>query len=272
MPAAGAEGISARPFGRRAWMSPGVDLNWADLCKAKGFLSLMAREKPGTWIVAQRRCRAISPLPTAVSTSSSVPRFWSIFPTTRPPSRNWCASSSRGGIWSSRFRDSCPERICWALSAAYHHEPGGHIRIYQKEELMSLLEEAGTRCWRIRYRHGLHAPYWWLKCLVGHKNEPSRRSGLYRTIPRMGHHAASPADGHDGPDSEPADRQEHHLLSEKRIPLMELHLSPTHCRVKRRCSGHGGFHRLPAEGKRRNPLVGRGKDRSLGSCGKRHGA
>ena len=36
---------------------------------------------------------------------------------------------------------------------------------------MALLEAAGVRCRRIRYRHGLHAPYWWLKCLVGHKNE-----------------------------------------------------------------------------------------------------
>ena len=45
---------------------------------------------------------------------------------------------------------------------------------------MDLLEDAGTRCWRIRYRHGLHAPYWWLRCLVGHKNERSQPVRLYR--------------------------------------------------------------------------------------------
>ena len=33
-----------------------------------------------------------------------------------------------------------PERICWALSSAYHNEPGGHIRIYKKRKLLSLLE------------------------------------------------------------------------------------------------------------------------------------
>ena len=140
----------------------------------------MAREKPGNWVVT----RPISSnLPFAdgsfdVVVCSEVLEHHRGQPGRR--SRNWCASSSPGGIWSSRCRASWPERICWALSRAYHREPGGHIRIYRKGELMSLLEEAGTRCWRIRYRHGLHAPYWWLRCLVGHKNERSPPVRLYR--------------------------------------------------------------------------------------------
>jgi SAM-dependent methyltransferase len=73
-----------------------------------------------------------------------------------------------------------PERICWAISRAYHSEPGGHVRIYQKQELMSVLEAAGAHCLKIRYRHGLHAPYWWLRCLVGHKNETSPLVKAYR--------------------------------------------------------------------------------------------
>ncbi|MBN2398531.1 MAG: methyltransferase domain-containing protein [Deltaproteobacteria bacterium] len=73
-----------------------------------------------------------------------------------------------------------PERICWALSSAYHNEPGGHIRIYTKGEMLSLLEDAGARCWRVRYKHALHAPYWWLKCIVGHKKETSRWVNLYK--------------------------------------------------------------------------------------------
>ncbi|MDP2838710.1 MAG: hypothetical protein Q8O11_01535, partial [Syntrophales bacterium] len=67
-----------------------------------------------------------------------------------------------------------------AISSAYHHEPGGHVRIYKKGELLSLVEAAGTRCRRIRYRHGLHTPYWWLKCLVGHKNEAFPLVKAYR--------------------------------------------------------------------------------------------
>jgi SAM-dependent methyltransferase len=73
-----------------------------------------------------------------------------------------------------------PERICWALSRAYHEEPGGHIRIYRKRELRHLLEDTGATCWRIRYRHALHSPYWWLRCLVGHKNEKFPLVRLYR--------------------------------------------------------------------------------------------
>jgi SAM-dependent methyltransferase len=73
-----------------------------------------------------------------------------------------------------------PERICWAISESYHQEPGGHIRIYRKNELKKMLEDAGTRCWSVHYKHSLHAPYWWLKCFMGHKNENSRMVNLYK--------------------------------------------------------------------------------------------
>lgn len=73
-----------------------------------------------------------------------------------------------------------PERICWAISESYHQEPGGHIRIYKKGELVELLEDAGTKCECVRYKHSLHSPYWWLKCFVGHNNERSRLVKLYK--------------------------------------------------------------------------------------------
>ncbi len=64
-----------------------------------------------------------------------------------------------------------PERICWMLSEPYHRESGGHVRIYKKRELMDLLESAGLKCISSGWAHALHTPYWWLKCLVGHKND-----------------------------------------------------------------------------------------------------
>jgi hypothetical protein len=30
-----------------------------------------------------------------------------------------------------------------------------------------LLENCGVRHWALHYAHGLHTPYWWLKCLAG---------------------------------------------------------------------------------------------------------
>lgn len=72
-----------------------------------------------------------------------------------------------------------PERICWALSEDYHNEKGGHIRIFKKRQLISLLESAGTRCICTGRAHALHSPYWWLKCLVGHKNDDVLAVRLY---------------------------------------------------------------------------------------------
>ena len=63
------------------------------------------------------------------------------------------------------------EKICWLISSAYYNEEGGHIRIYKKKKLQKMLANQGIKCWKINYKHALHAPYWWLKCLVGLKNE-----------------------------------------------------------------------------------------------------
>jgi SAM-dependent methyltransferase len=72
-----------------------------------------------------------------------------------------------------------PERICWALSEAYHNEEGGHIRIYRKNELISLLEGAGATCIDMGWAHALHSPYWWIKCMAGHKNDKALPIKLY---------------------------------------------------------------------------------------------
>jgi 2-polyprenyl-3-methyl-5-hydroxy-6-metoxy-1,4-benzoquinol methylase len=63
------------------------------------------------------------------------------------------------------------EKICWLISPAYSSEEGGHIRIYKKKKLQKMLANQGIKCWKINYKHALHAPYWWLKCMVGLKNE-----------------------------------------------------------------------------------------------------
>lgn len=64
-----------------------------------------------------------------------------------------------------------PEAICWRLSDDYHNTPGGHIRIYTDKELVTKAENAGLRHTGRGYAHGLHSPYWWLKCAVGVTND-----------------------------------------------------------------------------------------------------
>jgi SAM-dependent methyltransferase len=64
-----------------------------------------------------------------------------------------------------------PELINWALSDEYHNVPGGHIRIYRRSVLESRLGSTGLDVTGHHYAHGLHSPYWWIKCLVGTTNE-----------------------------------------------------------------------------------------------------
>ena len=60
-----------------------------------------------------------------------------------------------------------PEKICWALSDEYHEVEGGHVRIYTGGELVGKLESAGLVYEGKDHAHGLHSPYWWIKCAVG---------------------------------------------------------------------------------------------------------
>lgn len=75
-----------------------------------------------------------------------------------------------------------PERICWALSEDYYRANGGHIRIYRRKRLQRLLESAGASTWSAHFAHGLHAPYWWLRCLMGPTRTDSRLVGLYHRL------------------------------------------------------------------------------------------
>ena len=72
-----------------------------------------------------------------------------------------------GGTMAVTVPRWLPEKVCWALSDAYHEVEGGHVRIYRGHELVARLEAAGLVYEGRDHAHGLHAPYWWLKCAVG---------------------------------------------------------------------------------------------------------
>lgn len=73
-----------------------------------------------------------------------------------------------------------PEQICWALSDDYHNEPGGHVRIFRESELKGAVQAKGLRFFYRHWAHGLHSPYWWLKCAFGTKREDVTAINLYR--------------------------------------------------------------------------------------------
>ena len=75
-----------------------------------------------------------------------------------------------GGTMAITIPRFGPELINWALSDEYHMVKGGHVRIYRRRVIESRLESTGLRMQQHHYAHGLHSPYWWLKCLVGTTN------------------------------------------------------------------------------------------------------
>jgi SAM-dependent methyltransferase len=76
-----------------------------------------------------------------------------------------------GGVAAVTVPSWLPERVCWALSREYHEVPGGHVRIFTKSELTGKLTAVGLTVTGSHHAHGLHAPYWWLKCAVGVGND-----------------------------------------------------------------------------------------------------
>jgi SAM-dependent methyltransferase len=76
------------------------------------------------------------------------------------------------------------ERICWALSDEYHAPfvEGGHVRIYQASHLRAKLRVAGLEPGYAHRAHGIHAPYWWLRCAVGPTNDDNRLVRAYHRV------------------------------------------------------------------------------------------
>jgi hypothetical protein len=72
--------------------------------------------------------------------------------------------------------------VNWSLSDEYHNVPGGHVRIYRRSQLVERLEGTGMRATGHHHAHGLHAPYWWLKCLVGTTNDSNRAVAAYHRL------------------------------------------------------------------------------------------
>jgi SAM-dependent methyltransferase len=97
-----------------------------------------------------------------------------------------------GGTLAVSVPRCFPEVVNWKLSDDYHNAEGGHIRIYTAEELVDKVTKAG----RFNdgtpgdamvftgkdYAHGLHTPYWWIKCAVGVTNDEHPLAKAYHRL------------------------------------------------------------------------------------------
>lgn len=87
-----------------------------------------------------------------------------------------------GGTLAASVPREGPEAVCWALSKQYRNTPGGHVRIYRRKKLRSKLEKHGYDVFASHFAHGLHSPYWWLKCLFGPDNTENPAVKAYHKL------------------------------------------------------------------------------------------
>jgi SAM-dependent methyltransferase len=87
-----------------------------------------------------------------------------------------------GGVAAVTVPAWLPERICWLLSDDYHNTPGGHVRIFTRYELRAKLARAGLLENGHHHAHGLHSPYWWLKCAVGVHDDDHPLASAYHQL------------------------------------------------------------------------------------------
>ncbi len=77
---------------------------------------------------------------------------------------------------------SWPEKICWRLSDEYFNANMGHVRIYNKKALIQNFERLGPVYFGSHFAHSIHAPYWWLKCLMGPNRTDSFLVNMYHSL------------------------------------------------------------------------------------------
>jgi ubiquinone/menaquinone biosynthesis C-methylase UbiE len=159
----------------------GIDMSWEDLRKAKYTLYSMGDVSSGSWMTSKADVTKL-PFQDEVFDVVICSEVLEHIPDNKAAVKELVRVLKSGKDLIVSVPRFLPERICWALSHDYSKEPGGHIRIYKKKQLQCMLEDAGTKCWSVKYKHSLHAPYWWLKCLVGHKNENASLVKYYKAF------------------------------------------------------------------------------------------
>ena len=147
----------------------GADMNWADICEAKSRLRLheqLGEHADGRWALTSADMLS---LPFRNDSFQLI--ICSEVLEHIADHRRALAEAARvlqpGHLLALSVPSFWPEKLCWKLSKDYPRTNNGHLRIYRKKRLTDLLLSAGLVPFAFHRAHGLHAPFWWLKCLVG---------------------------------------------------------------------------------------------------------
>ena len=84
---------------------------------------------------------------------------------------------------ADRCRAGSPRSSAGSSPTTTTTTPGGHIRIYTDAELRRPRPSTPVWCTRASdYAHGLHSPYWWIKCAVGVDNDDHPLAKAYHQL------------------------------------------------------------------------------------------
>jgi SAM-dependent methyltransferase len=159
----------------------GADLNIADLKQARERLEFhdrLGEHGGGCWYLSTADVRRL-PFPDAHFHAVICSEVMEHIPEHHRAADELVRVLKPGGHLVVSVPRYFPERICWALSREYHQANQGHVRIYRKKTLIRMIEHTGLTLYRVHHAHSLHAPYWWLKCLVGPTRTDSVPVNLY---------------------------------------------------------------------------------------------
>jgi SAM-dependent methyltransferase len=159
---------------RRGARTIALDLSHDDLAHARDWLAAMAEAGEAHPLASALPIRANAlqlPFPDATFDHVIVSEVFEHIPDDEDAMREVTRVLKPGGRVAVSVPRYWPERVCWALS--------GHVRIYKATELKTKLRRAGLMPTKTHHAHALHAPYWWVKCAVGARNDAHPLPRLY---------------------------------------------------------------------------------------------
>jgi ubiquinone/menaquinone biosynthesis C-methylase UbiE len=87
-----------------------------------------------------------------------------------------------GGKFLASVPAEFPEKICWFLSKDYQNQPGGHLRIFNKRNLINEITANDFIYGTSERFHSIHSAYWWLRCLFWKTQDSNLIIKIYKRI------------------------------------------------------------------------------------------
>ena len=68
------------------------------------------------------------------------------------------------------------------MSTDYQNQPGGHLRIFNENQLINEIKDSGFRFLSSDRFHSIHSPYWWLRCFFWKNQDSNVLVKMYKKI------------------------------------------------------------------------------------------